>query len=675
MHRASRLPRVHCRSAIVWLAAGALATAAAQAATALQDGYVRAEVCRDCHRQVYDTYKQTPMGRSFYRSDSSDVIEDWDTDNRYYHEPSNRHYEMSRRGDSFFIARYQLDKQGRHVNSIEKQVTHVMGSGEMVRIYMHQDPDGRIFELPVAWYAQEKRWGMPPGYDQPTHYGFTRTVNHKCMFCHNGYPAVESGADRNRWGDNIRFTGWIPMGIDCQRCHGPGARHVEAARAGDPAALRGSIVNPANLSTEGRFEVCMQCHMETTLFFLPESYRRFDRPIYSYRPGEPLTDYIIHFDHPPGTGYDDKFNIGSSAYRLRKSVCFQKSGEALICTTCHNPHDRPRLEGRTAHYRSRCFTCHSDAAATAHTMTKAAFMQADCVDCHMPRRRAEDAIHTAVTDHMIQRFRPGRDLLAPRKEKAYEEQLYSGTVDIYLPKTRLEGVERDLYWGIAQVKDGANLAQGVEVLRRTLASNGVEFREPYYELAEALVRSNQPKEAAENYRKALRLDPAFIQAHNNLGLLLAKEGKFDEAIEHYRAALAIDPRAADVHNNFGIALLGKQAYEAAAQAFQNAVAANPLFHLAHLNLGKRFFLEGKIADAKAAFERTLTIEPAQAEAHGNLGLVLLGLGAYGEAVEHLTYAYEKGGEDVKESARKALELLRSSSREASVQEKEKPGEP
>jgi hypothetical protein len=32
------------------------------------------------------------------------------------------------------------------------------------------------------------------------------------------------------------------------------------------------------------------------------------------------------FDHAPGTGHDDKFEIvGSSAYRLRQSQCFLKS--------------------------------------------------------------------------------------------------------------------------------------------------------------------------------------------------------------------------------------------------------------------------------------------------------------------------------------------------------------
>jgi len=35
----------------------------------------------------------------------------------------------------------------------------------------------------------------------------------------------------------------------------------------------------------------------------------------------------------------------------------------------------------------------------------------------MPKRRAEDAVHTVMTDHFIQRQKPSRDLLAPLPER------------------------------------------------------------------------------------------------------------------------------------------------------------------------------------------------------------------------------------------------------------------
>src|SRR4029077_6338593 len=125
----------------------------------------------------------------------------------------------------------------------------------------------------------------------------------------------------------------LPRGIDCQRCHGPGDRHTELARAGATAAAISAIVNPKNLEPKKRMDVCLQCHLETTSAQLPSAIRRFGRGVFSFRPGQNLDDYVIHFDHQPGTGHDDKFEINSAGYRLNQSACFLKSGGKLTCTT------------------------------------------------------------------------------------------------------------------------------------------------------------------------------------------------------------------------------------------------------------------------------------------------------------------------------------------------------
>src|SRR5271169_3826183 len=101
------------------------------------------------------------------------------------------------------------------------------------------------------------------------------------------------------------------------RCLCP--RESIASDVTDPAELRSAIVNPARLPAARAMEVCMQCHLETTSFPLPNEIRRYDRAPYSYRPGEPLTAFMLFYDHAPGRGKDDKFEIVSSAYRLRKS--------------------------------------------------------------------------------------------------------------------------------------------------------------------------------------------------------------------------------------------------------------------------------------------------------------------------------------------------------------------
>jgi predicted CXXCH cytochrome family protein len=87
----------------------------------------------------------------------------------------------------------------------------------------------------------------------------------------------------------------------------------------------------------------------------------------------------------------------------------------MTCTTCHDPHDIPRGEAATQHYIAACRSCHGSdfdgqVAAGRHTAEK------DCLACHMPKRRTDDVVNVVMTDHYIQRRKPGRDLLAPLKE-------------------------------------------------------------------------------------------------------------------------------------------------------------------------------------------------------------------------------------------------------------------
>ena len=123
---------------------------------------------------------------------------------------------------------------------------------------------------------------MSPGYDRPDHFDFRRKIGYDCFFCHNAYPALDAASPD---ADPI-YPAQVPEGIDCQRCHGPGSAHVEAAQAKRPAAdVRQAIVNPSRLPADRQLEICMECHLETTSFVLPASIQRYERGAFSFRPG------------------------------------------------------------------------------------------------------------------------------------------------------------------------------------------------------------------------------------------------------------------------------------------------------------------------------------------------------------------------------------------------------
>ena len=109
---------------------------------------------------------------------------------------------------------------------------------------------------------------MSPGYDSPRHEDFRRKVSYTCFACHNAFPQLEDGSEVK--GSDPLYPAKLPEGIDCQRCHGPGAAHLEALKKAKTAAeIKAAIVNPKRLAGDREMEVCLQCHLETTSFELP----------------------------------------------------------------------------------------------------------------------------------------------------------------------------------------------------------------------------------------------------------------------------------------------------------------------------------------------------------------------------------------------------------------------
>jgi predicted CXXCH cytochrome family protein len=480
-----------------------------------------------------------------------------------------------------------------------------MGSGNHARSYLHRTERGMLIELPLGWYPDKGgEWAMVPGSDT-AHPQTRRFVSYKCMFCHNGYPNIPS-ANTAPGGEPV-FLGELPQGIDCQRCHGPGGEHVRTAG-------RGGIVNPAKLSPERRMDVCMQCHLETTSGRIPAILQRFDRATFSYVPGQAFSDFAITFDHAPGTGHEGKFEAVSSVYRLRQSRCFLESAGKLECATCHDPHRIPRGEEAVKQYSGVCLQCH-----TAQHPAGVVATAADCITCHMPRRRADDAPHVIMTDHLIQR-RARANALAEFAERPPD---YRGEVVPYfpLPDTPLN----NLYRAVAQVGLGNNVAAGLPELVRLVEE--LKPREPefYMVLGDGLKSAGKNTEAAAAYRTALRIQPdstaamralaSVDQPHAEQILAQAVQmapndpeswfryGVLTASAERIQKAIALDPWLPDQSRRLAEVTHSES-------ALHDALRTDP-FDDAAWDLGGRILAEkGKLADAFFDFERAIKLRPS-----------------------------------------------------------------
>jgi predicted CXXCH cytochrome family protein len=605
--------------------AGALQSAATVAR------YVDPALCAGCHPKVWGTYRLTGMARSFYRPAFGNTIVNGKTVT-FYHKASESYFTMLERDGRFYQGRYQTGFDGKETNRIEKEIDYVIGSGNHVRTYLHRTSRNTLVELPLAWYAEKGGyWAMNAGYDRSDHAGFSRNVSYGCIFCHNGIAEIPSGSSDP--GAEPVFPERLPEGIDCQRCHGPGSRHVQTAQT--PGAklekIREAIVNPARLSSERQLELCMQCHLETTSSRLPASIVRFERGPFSYQPGEPLADFMLHFDQVPGKGRDDKFEIAGAAYRLRQSACFQKSAGELRCTTCHNQHDIPHGEAAAQHYTEVCRQCHNApfnklVASGKHPQASA------CIECHMPRRRTDDAVHVVMTDHYIQRRKPARDLLSPILERLEtDDNAYHGEVVLYYPQKLPNGRDNELYTAVAQVSQNSNLNEGIRDLTAAIEKYRPERVEYYLQLGDALKNNGRIAAAIPLYEEAVRRQPDSALALQRLGFSLRSTGQLARAAAILKRALEVSPADAAAWHQLGLDYLAQGLRSDAITAFEKAISLDPDMSEASNSLGGVWLESGDLSRAVSAFREAIRIQPDYAEARSNLGNALSSAGSFAEA--------------------------------------------
>ncbi len=625
--------------------------------------YVDPAVCAGCHQAIAKAYQSTGMGHSVFRPAPENTVENYKANNKVHNGPSGLTYTMVERDGKFYQRRSEVGFGGQETNVVEEQIDYVIGSGNHARSYLHRGLDGRLIELPITWYTENSGyWAMSPGYDRKGQEDFRRAIPGECMLCHNGLPLQGKYPDRGVSGISA-FPKEIPQGIDCQRCHGPGGAHVRAALSENPTLekIRQAIVNPARLDRDRQLEVCMQCHLETSSSLMPNEIRRYNRDIESYLPGEPLGDYKIYFDRASAPE-NDRFEIAHAAYRLRLSACFRSS--QMTCLTCHDPHQPYRTSTSTAHYLAVCQSCHQSVVHKAKLPAGT-----NCLSCHMPKRRTDDVVHVVMTDHYIQRLKPGRDLLAPKPEIANESVGRDAIVPYYPPQlTRT--AENELYIATAEVKHGSDA--GIEHLKSAILKYSPAEPEFYFELGDGYFNAGKKSEAIHWYEEALRRKPNFRPAIKQLAAALIGKGQYAQATEVLRQAvaappaddalltdlgnaylhqrmfgqsqhallqaLAINPEQPEAQNLLGLMAVQKSDSVEAEERFREAIRRQPDFAEAHNNLGNVLAATHNYAEAEYHFQRAVTINPKYADAYHSYGLVLALTQSYDQAIAELRQA-------------------------------------
>ena len=111
------------------------------------------------------------------------------------------------------------------------------------------------------------------------------------------------------------------------------------------------------------------------------------------------------------------------------------------------------------------------------------------------------------------------------------------------------------------------------------------------------------------FRRAIEIDPNFMQAHNNYGVYLAKMNRHTDAMVQFEtagSALGYEGRVGALENLGRTALILNKEAEAG-RAFLRALDADPNSLIAHVELVDLLIKNGRITQAQKLYEETLIL--------------------------------------------------------------------
>jgi hypothetical protein len=339
--------------------------------TSSASNYVGPGACAQCHSSKAASQKTTPMARTLLAIADSDVLTAHD---RLTFQSGKIFYQIETANSKSV---YRVS-DGAHNSSAS--LTWSFGDGHVGQSYLFER-EGNFYESRVSYFDSLKGLDFTPGRKldgpQKIEQAIGRQVNGaelvRCFSCHATASTIDDKLDRTRM---------IP-GITCEGCHGAGGRHVMAQKL---AAAEGQVLDsdrksdliydPSKLSPADSVDFCGSCHG---------------------------TWWDVKLAAPVGIA-----NVRSQPYRLEKSRCWGKTGDArLTCTACHDPHQK--LVRETAFYDKNCLACHTTDSAKPSPEHSAPACKVsatkDCASCHMPKYELAD-FHYRFTDHDIRVVRP-----------------------------------------------------------------------------------------------------------------------------------------------------------------------------------------------------------------------------------------------------------------------------
>jgi predicted CXXCH cytochrome family protein len=521
----------------------------------------------------------------------------------------------------------------------------VLGTREIEQ-FLVPGPRGRWQALPAAYDVEAREWfDVFPEVSSPDDWAHWRnpgaTANAECLECHvtayeRGYDAA-ADAYRTRWGE---------LGVGCEACHGPGARHAAAAEAGRREPYGG---------TAAADTACAACHSRR----VPLTAR--------YTPGDALDD-AFDFELLDSGAYHADGHVREEAYEWTSLQMSRMGVQGVTCRDCHEPHGG----GLRAAGDALCLRCHDARLATAgHTHHAADGLGARCVACHMPEGRFME--RDDRREHLLDRPDPRRSALlgvpdpcmschAERPPDWAAERVEAWFPDTSGERTRrravtaafagaARGMREAVPELVAIVADRAldvpRRASAARVLGAWLGEPGVRATlvaaagDPAPAVRAGAVQAlgaEAPDDAVRAVLVQAAADPARlvrVEAGFALRAVPPDGGPADDAVATWLAAQRVLDDVPETHFNRGVFWQARGDARAAEGAYRAALRLWPADAAARYSLALLLADGHRDEEAEDELRSLLAREPAPPAATFALGLLAARHARWDEAVRHL----------------------------------------